>query len=186
LNFVFFCFSEEIRVSLSKYIQQQREIAERMPYRLFIHWNNRSSASSSSSSSASSPEPIGPVEVPYNATIADIRAGVVRYLLDPLVIQTRGDLLELIEVAVVEQGGLAALKAHRASRRKAAAGASGEDGAEGGEVADSATADAAAQRRIKFVAGAQGEVDNGATLQQLAADGRLQRIEMRIEAAPAK
>lgn len=128
------------------------------------------------------------MEVPYNATIADIRAGVVRYLLDPLVMQARGDLTELIEVAVVEQGGLAALKAHRVARRKAAAGAGDEgvDGESGEADADAAAAaDRAAQRRIKFVAGSQGEVGNSATLQQLAADGRLQRIEMRIEAPPA-
>jgi len=150
-----------IATSVDKYVLQQRAIADRMPYRLFIHW--------APSRPTAEPIPaIGPVEVPHNATTAQVRHGVVTYLADPHL--HRPDLRELIEVAVLERHGVAALATFRQSHP---APAREEDAPEPA---------ASAGGRIKFFAGTE-EVEGTASLRQLAADGRLAKIEMRIELA---
>jgi hypothetical protein len=134
---------------------------DRMPFRLYIHW----AAPANSASAASAP--IGPIEVPHDATCARVRSGVVDFLAAPHL--NRPDLRELIEVAVLERDGPAALQAYQASHPVA-------DPAPASE----ADADPNAARRITFFAGRE-EVEGNATLRQLAADGRLAKIEMRIE-----
>jgi hypothetical protein len=196
----------EIRHSLERFIHVQRAVAECMPYRLFIHWaataptapaaENPEPVSSEASAEATAEgeqvapppppapvqtEPIGPIEVPHDATITDIRDQVIAYLLDPFL--RRPDLSELLDVAIYARHGLDALQSSRAARGlppvEAPEAPAVVDGQTEGQVAPTV---APHQRRIKFVA-AGADVEGEATLLQLANDGRLQQIEMRVDAS---
>lgn len=161
------------------FVQKQREDAERIPYRLFIHWDQHKRSS----------EPIGPLEIPHDANIGDVHRQLIAFLIDPTL--KRPDLSELIDTALYEADPVKYEAAHKPADSEAAAeadapaenaeapAADGEN-PESGESVIKAKPAPPPRRRIKFYVGPS-EVDGVITLKTLASDGRLAQLEMRVE-----